>query len=633
MFAVYINNKTVSLRPSDMIGEGGEAEVYKVDNDTALKLFKQPNHPSFRQDSNAANLSKQRLLEHQTKLIQFPKRVAPHVVEPKELVYSSSNRNEVIGYTMRRITPAHSMHEFSQRAFQESSGVSTSTIVDIFSDLHASVSTLHNNGIVIGDFNHLNVLISAESAYIIDADSMQFSTFRCRTFTARYADPKLLQIEHGAINLVGNYSEDTDWYAFSMMLFEALLHVHPYGGVYKPKQKAPKVSPEERSLKRISVLNQDVVYPAAAKTIADTLSEDLVKFYQNLLIDDLRIPFPLPLLQTLVAPTVSAMAGTSAQTRALSTSTSKTQAPAKTVQQPGSRLVFSTAGVILCVTHDGANLRYLYNDNNSFIREDGNAVLNGALDPQLKFAIQNTSTIVGKGNRSFVFSGDNFRQQISTDQFRGGEPVFACNDMQHFFVEDGQLFASQSGGKLKMIDEVLKDQTRIWSGPRFGFSFYLAGDFKRAFLFNGETTGRKLIDVNALSGTLLRVNCRFSEERLWLIVTTEINGQLFNKVSVFDSNGHNLGSAETPEDSGTWTDSAHQSCAAALPAKTGGTIETLFVATNDGLVQVEADGKSLRITTALDGTENLLEPGDNLLFSAAGLYAWNAKSIRLLNIA
>ncbi|BDM80021.1 hypothetical protein [Acaryochloris marina] len=44
---VYINQKRVRLRPQQAIGKGGEADVYRLNRTTAVKLFKPPSHPDF----------------------------------------------------------------------------------------------------------------------------------------------------------------------------------------------------------------------------------------------------------------------------------------------------------------------------------------------------------------------------------------------------------------------------------------------------------------------------------------------------------------------------------------------------------------------------------------------------------
>jgi H/ACA ribonucleoprotein complex subunit 3 len=621
----YINNTKVVLKPSDLFGEGGEAEIYKLDSKTALKLYKTPAHPQYRDDSpfgKAQRLqAQQRLQIYQIKLPQFPKGLAPHLVEPRDLVYDTPNQSRtIVGYTMPLVAQAHSLHEFAQRTFRESSGITLDDVIAVFTDLHRTVSDLHSNDVVIGDFNHLNVLVSGTDAFIVDADSMQFGNFKCNTFTTRYTDPKILVSVNGEIKMSKPYSVETDWYAYSVLLFESLLHVHPYGGVYKGKPGA-QLSADERPLKRVSVFHNNVTYPAAANGL-HTLPGEVLNFFSKVIEEDLRVAFPTRLLEAL-NPLKTQLLVNKVATSATITQSNQAQ---KTEGGTTSRAVFSTPGVILAVSHDSGNLRYLYHDGEKFVRENGEVVLNGNLDPGLKFAIQGTSTIIGKGSRSFLFADDGLRLPLKVDQYRGHEPVFDANAEQTFFIEDGQLF-KQTPARKTFIDDVLKEQTRIWMGPKFGFGFYLAGEFRRAFLFDGEVAGRTLIDTDALQGNLLSVKCRFSDERLWLIVHFEQYGRILNRITSIDRHGKVFGTIEAIDSNSTWTDFSDSSCAAAFPLQAGGQLETLLVATPSGIARIESINYQPRVTKIYDGTDQFAQPGDNLLFAKSGLYAWTSKSI------
>jgi len=638
MIQVYTAKKVIMLEPHNIIGEGGEAEIYRVDKNDVVKIFKPPSHPEFA-GSNAFAQAQQtaariRIEECQSKLPSFPRILSPYVVTPQLLAYDSDNQNnrKIAGYTMPLISPSYSLLDLSQRAFRKTGGISTEFVLDIFSRLHSTIETLHKQDIVIGDFNNRNVLISGQDVYLIDADSMQFGPYQCNTFTARYADPRVLESSNGCINMIRNHSIETDWYAFSVLLFECLLYVHPYAGVYKPANIADRISPDERPLKRISVLHRDVRYPSVAEPF-DTLPTEVQNYFSEVLQNDLRMQFPAHLLDMLRDPSkVLVVAGRIPSTGTIASTgpaSSQAQTSLSRPRSANSRVIFKTNGVLLKATYDGATLRYLYHDNKQFIRENAEVVLNGALDPSLKFSLFGSSTVVGKGPRTYCFGDDGAKRQIAAEQYRGQEPVFASNENDCFFVEHGQLFKTKPSGS-KLVDEVLKEQTRIWMGSDFGFGFYSAGDYRRAFLFDSENTGRKLIDTDALHGKLLNVDCRFSSNRLWLIVKFEAFGKEFNRLTVIDENGNALASINAPDGSGLWSDFITSSCAARFPLNTGGFTEALLVATNDGIMQIEVQNRKLVDTKLYCGTRDLVHPGENMLFSPAGLYVWDSDSIRLI---
>ncbi len=670
---VYIDKSAIKLSPKDLIAEGGEAEIYQINSSTVIKLFKQDTHPQYQMKGPAGKAmqaaAKVRIKEIQQKLPQFPHALAPNVVEPEQLVYDTKDsKRQIIGFTMPLISPAHCLRDYTQRAFRESSGISLEIIVELFAGLHQTVSKLHQHDVVIGDFNQFNVLISGKTAYLIDADSMQFSGFQCNTYSPRYADPLILENRAGQITMARNHSKETDWYAFAVLLFECLLYVHPYGGVYKPSDPTRRVSPEDRPLHRISVFHPEVRYPSIGNPI-QTLPLSVQQFYEQLLIHDLRTVFPLPLLLSLdptrkpvsinsnlllatsslnitatspgvvsnltsgsnlvPGPCSNVSTGLNTALALVTGSTPVTVLNGKNSSGAKCREIFSTSGVILEVDYDGSSLRYLYHQDGKFFREDGRILFSGNLDPSLKFAISGPSTLCGKGSRSFVFGEDDLRVPLPVELYRRQEPVFTSNSRHFFYVQHGQLFR-HSMANPRLIDEVFQEQTRIWMGPEFGFGFYMAGEFRRAFLFDNEEPGRTLIDIDALSGKLLDVECRFSTTRLWLIVTLEINGQIFKRLATIDRSGRTLETNEEREGNGNWMDNLGSSCAASFPLQTGGNLEALLIATADGIVQIESRTGQIVETKKYAGTEQLVQPGERLLFTASGLYAWSSTSIRLI---
>ena len=44
---LLLGNRKVKVKTSLIVGQGGEAVIYRLDSDTVLKLFKGPDHPDF----------------------------------------------------------------------------------------------------------------------------------------------------------------------------------------------------------------------------------------------------------------------------------------------------------------------------------------------------------------------------------------------------------------------------------------------------------------------------------------------------------------------------------------------------------------------------------------------------------
>ncbi len=615
MRTVFINDQPVKLASTELIGEGGEAEIFRLNSDTALKLFKTPDYPQYKRDGTA-RLVAQRLDEYQSKLQQFPKVFAQNVVTPQDCAFSNpGGTGRVAGYTMPLISPACSLREYSQRDFREKGGISSKDVIELFIEIHRTVSQLHRQSIVIGDFNQFNVLIKGNYPYLIDADSMQFGTFRCRSFSPRYTDPLNLQRTHDALAMVQNHSQESDWYSFAVLLFECLLYVHPYGGVYKSSEPQQRLSTDERILKRVSVFQPSVKYPSAGEPIS-SLPQQLQDYFYELLVRDARQPIPMEILESIIRKPVATISGNGSAT------------PSQTPTSKATRL-FHTDGVILTSEYDGNQLRYLYFSDGQFYREDGRAILRGTLDPALRFALFGSKTLCGKDNRIYILDGEKSVERLNVELFRGLLPVFAANEKNCFFVDQGQLFC-YADGTTRLIEEVLANQTRIWTGQEFGFGLILAGDFKRPFLFDSNP-GRTLIEEELFSGAPLDFRCRFSKNRVWLLSTTKNAGRIYNRCSLLDRRGRLLATREEPEGTGGWQDFQESSCAATLPTIGSQTTEVLLVATNGGIATIaEASGR-LEIVKQISEIRAESLDCSQLLYTQFGLHLCSTKTISRFN--
>jgi H/ACA ribonucleoprotein complex subunit 3 len=185
--------------------------------------------------------------------------------------------------------------KFADRLYRQA-GVSDEEVVQTFKDLHKTVAGIHRAGVVIGDFNDLDIMVKNSEAYLIDADSFQFGSFLCQVFTEKFVDPLLCDKNERRPVLVKHHNADSDWYAFAVMLMQSLIFVGPYGGVYKPKDKSKRVPHSARPLKRITVFDPEVKYPKPA-TRYEVLPDDLLHYFHQLFVEDKRGEFPDHLLE------------------------------------------------------------------------------------------------------------------------------------------------------------------------------------------------------------------------------------------------------------------------------------------------------------------------------------------------
>lgn len=602
---VYLNGKKISLSPSKSIGKGGEADVFDIGSNLVVKLFKQPDHPDFlfQSDKVAARI---RIEEHQKKLPAFPKGLPARVICPIDLATNKSGK-KILGYSMKFLRGMNVLLKYSDKSFR--TVVSDDTVIETFANLHETVRGIHSKGVVLGDFNDLNVLVNNGEAYIIDADSFQFGPYTCKVFTEKFVDPTLCDPNGTTPVLMMPHTESSDWYAFNVMLMQSLLFVGPFGGVYKPKDKAKRVKHTERPLKRITVFDSEVKYPKPA-TPYKTLSDDLLDHFHKVFKEDKRIEFPLSLLHNMKWKRLS----------------KPYQAPAAVIETVRGNVtcsqVFRSPGIILAAAIHNDRIRYIHHHNNEFKREDGSTVVSGSLKQGMRFRIRGKETIVGDQGKAIILKPGYKPEKIAVDSF-GNLPLFDSNSTNKYWIYDGRLNRDDAVG-VKYIGDVLPNQTLFWVGDVFGLGFYRAGDLNVGFVFDAKRSGiNDAVKIPRISGQLIDATCYFAGNWAWLMTSFKEKGKIINRCVIIKSNGTIHETFETQEGDGSWLSTIRGKCAAG---------QFLLSSTDDGIVRVEPNGGNLSVTKEFPDTEPFVDSGCHLYAGSKGLYVISRKEIKLLTI-
>ncbi|WP_017297534.1 hypothetical protein [Nodosilinea nodulosa] len=630
---IYINGKKVRADPSRAIGKGGEADVFQLDSTTALKLFKPPNHADYQGLRHEQQAARDRIQIHQQKLAHFPQNLPARVISPKAL--ATDKAGKTIGYTMPLLQHTDALLRYGERSFRQR-GISAQTVVQVFQDLHDTVAKLHFHQVVIGDFNDLNVLVRGTEAHLIDADSFQFGAFPCRVFTARFVDPLLCDPTAPLPMLQGVPSADSDWYAFAVMLMQCLLFVDPYGGVYKPKDLTQKVVQGARSLHRITVFHPEVRYPKPAIPYT-VLPDDLLHYFHQVFERDLRGEMPRSLLDNLrwtqcltcgrdharsVCPHCHQH---SASPAAVATTVRGTVTATR---------LFQTEGVILHATVAQGQLRWVYHDRGQFRREDGSALLQGDLAPNLRWRLQGETTLLGYQGQIVAFHPDQPPQRTAVESL-GSAALLETNAGATYWIAQGQLlcqsFPPASRDAPARIGDVLPHQTRFWVGPRFGLGFYQAGNLRVAFVFDAHRPGlNDRVQLPPWPGQLIRATCTLSQDYGWLVLTTQAQGQIHYRCVVMAPDGTIAATAQAASGTDHWLAVIGDRAA---PAPGCAIANFLLAATDDGIIRIELRGGQLVQTKTFSDTEPFVDSSCQLLPASQGLYVVKAREILRLAIA
>jgi len=621
---VYINGQRTALNPKNSVGKGGEADVFKIGNGKVLKLFKSPSHPDYLGMSAAQLAAKFKLEEHQKKLRAFPKNLPARVITPLELAMDKSNAN-IVGYTMRYLKDVAPLFQYAQKSFRQL-GISNEAVVKIFTDLFRTVQDLHAKKIVIGDFNDLNVLVKDEGAYVIDADSFQFADYYCRMFTVKFLDPLLCDPKANEMALAHPYQQESDWYAYSVMLMQCLLFVDPYGGIYRPKDKSKKANQTERRQKRITIFDPEVMYPKPAVHYK-ILPDDMLHYLHGVFVTDQRGLFPKNILENMRWTKCTVCGMEHARSQCPECLQVAPAAIKQTVVVRGnvvSTLVFKTDGQILFAAYQEKKLKWLHYEKEEFKREDGSVVLEGKLDPRVRYRLQGNKTLLGKNGQVVILKQGAPAERIATDSY-GILPVFDANENNRFFIQNEQLVRDGRYGN-EYIGGILANQTLFWVGAHFGFGLYRAGNLNVAFVFDADRSGiNDNVKLPKLRGQLLDSTCFFTEKRCWFMASLKDQGKIINHCVVILRTGEIEASCEyTLDDENDWLSVLRGKCVAG---------NFLLAATDEGIVKVEVIGNKIAKTKTFPDTEPFVDTSCHLFLSQEGLYVVSQKEIKLLKIA
>lgn len=620
---VYLEGKKLRLDPTRALGKGGEADVFDLGDGRALKVFKPPEHPDFSGLDEEQKAARARIAEHQRKLPAFPKMLPPRVVAPQTLA-TDKKGNTIVGYAMRKLDGVEPLRRFGEPTFRRA-GASGSRVVEVLRGLHRTLEAVHSSGVVVGDFNDLNVLVSGSEAFLIDADSMQFGAFLCALYTEKFLDPVRLGGASGTpLRPSVPASAESDWYAFTVAAMQSLLCVGPYGGVHRPKTPSARTTPGGRVLQRMTVFHPEVQYPKPALPLV-SLPDSVLHHLHRAFVEDARGPFPLPLLESLRFSTCASCglehARASCPTCQPNATVASTPVTVIRGEVVATRL-FSTRGVIVHASAENGELRWLHHADNAYSREDGQVVLRGPLDPSRHWALQGSATLIVQGGELMVLVPGRAPERLGLD-LPDGRPAFGSNARHRYWAHAGGLWRDGNLG-IERIGDVLQGQTRLFVGPRFGLGFHRAGQLRGAFVFDSERLGLK--DGLALpwpSGQLVEAEAVFDGSLAWLFLAEQSGGRTLHHCIVVGAEGSVRASASGEAGDGSWLGSLRGKCSAG---------EALFSATDSGLVRVELQQGRLSVAREFANTEPFVDADCRLFLTRHGLTVVRRQDVTALRM-
>lgn len=625
----------VKLHDQDALGEGGEAWVIRFAHASsvyAAKIYKGPDCKDYDGTSHQDRLNregaKRRLVTFAARIKSFPTGLPVNVISPRGLLYRRRGKRRIpVGFYMDLVPePREPLRRYCDAQFRQT-GINTNDVIDMLVRLYETQMACHTGGLILGDFNDLNIL--GPQPHIIDAESGSYGGHQCTTFTQRFVDPRLCDPNKSSLMLVKPHSEESDLYAWVCMVFQALFYISPYEGIYKPKDRSKQCTQDARPLFRRTVLDPDAKWPKWVVSLGLTPSvmpDDLMHQIDLVLHKDVR-EFPIRLLQdTRWIQCTKCGHGHARRVCPQCAAPGIVKSVMEVKGTVTSERIFQTKGVILAATfQDG--MRWLVYEDGAFDREQGRTVLRGELDPRVRYRISGQDTCLAKGNILITIKPDGKQERMPVDTY-GQLPVYDANGRGRYWVHVGRLLADERVGAIdagqRAIGQVLRNQTLIWVGEEFGFGFYRASDLSEFFVFDAAKGILKDgLAVPPLRGQLIDTTCSFSSQRCWFFATYEQGGKTINRCSVLDRNGGVLGTVEEDAGSDTWLGTLRGKCAVG---------HFLFSTTDDGIVRIECDAGRILVTRSFPDTEPFVDANCHLFPGDQCLHVVTKNEIRKLSI-
>ncbi len=220
------------------LGRGGEGTVYELQNHNALVL-KKYNEPLTQEKINKLSI----MVSIRSKDIEA------YAAWPTDLVLDASGT--ICGFVMKKLTGYVPMHmifsPMDRKKLFPDKGYNF--LVHVARNLATAFYKLHEAGLVVGDVNEGNILISSSGLVaFIDCDSFQVkgadNYFFCEVGVPRYTPPELLK--EGSFEKVIR-TVNTDSFSLAILVFQLLfLGRHPFAG----KNKSASDIDEETAIRK-----------------------------------------------------------------------------------------------------------------------------------------------------------------------------------------------------------------------------------------------------------------------------------------------------------------------------------------------------------------------------------------------
>lgn len=218
--------ENIYLNLNDSIASGGEGTIFihPTNKGEAIKIYHAPKNISYKKKyEDLSNLD------------------SKYFIKPLSLLYN--RRNEIAGFTMKYLDTSEYFifKKLTSRNFCLKNNLDRQFKYKVYQNIKKALVNAAKEKIIIGDLNPYNIFIDKNAGvYFVDVDSYG---------TKKYPHSGIILDDVRDFILDPNINEETDAYAFDILVFWMFTYVHPYRGMLKGY-----TSLKERAQNCISIL-------------------------------------------------------------------------------------------------------------------------------------------------------------------------------------------------------------------------------------------------------------------------------------------------------------------------------------------------------------------------------------------
>ncbi|WP_218971559.1 helix-hairpin-helix domain-containing protein [Neobacillus soli] len=265
------DSKGHHIKAGKVIGRGGEGTVYEVEGKPGivLKLYHKYDDERSKKITSMSHMKSERLLKYTAWPIDTVKDEGGKIIG---LLMPSANGKEI----HKLYSPKNRLNDFDN--------VSLPFLIHTAANIARSFAIVHENGQVIGDVNHGNIVVANDGTVkLIDCDSFQINTngklIFCKVGVATHQPPELQS--KSLSNIVRTPNHDN--FGIAIIIFQLLfMGRHPFSGRYLGSGDMPieKAIEQHRFAYGKNAKQRDMQQPPGTLPL-DFYSKELAELFEK----------------------------------------------------------------------------------------------------------------------------------------------------------------------------------------------------------------------------------------------------------------------------------------------------------------------------------------------------------------